>query len=179
MAKPTFSSTTAALNVYLGGRLREIDALTRHKPPSLVVPELLSTATPVPIIRSRFGGPKRRLYFDFYCLFWVKSDICAPNFSKTTPSRTPFETCYVFSLTPTFQQGIWLTKTKKIDWDIASQKSILTKIDKYTRFCKIYCSSSSGSFSIPTIAVVSTRRLVLHYVFYNEIKPIFDVDIDV
>ena len=58
VAKPTFSSTTAALHVYFGGSLREIDALTRHEPPSLVVPELLSTAIPVPIVRSRFGGSK-------------------------------------------------------------------------------------------------------------------------
>ena len=58
VAKPTFSSTTAALHVYFGGGLREIDALTRYEPPSLVVPELLSTAIPVPIVRARFGGSK-------------------------------------------------------------------------------------------------------------------------
>ena len=86
VAKPTFSSTTAALHVYFGGSLREIDALTRHKPPSLVVPELLSTAIPVPIVRSRFGGPKIELYYNFYCIFRNKSDICASNFSTKTPS---------------------------------------------------------------------------------------------
>ena len=58
VAKPTFSSTTAALHVYFGGSLQEIDALTRYEPPSLLLPELLSTAIPVPIVRSRFGGSK-------------------------------------------------------------------------------------------------------------------------
>ena len=115
VAKPSFSSTTAALQIYFGGSLREIDTLTRHKPPSLEVPEQLSTATPVPIVWSRFGGPKRRFYFDFYCLLWVKSDFCAPNFSTNTPLRTPFETCFLYSVTSTFQQGIWFTKQKKID----------------------------------------------------------------
>ena len=93
VAKPTFSSTTAALKVYLGGSLREIDALTRHEPPSLVVPELLSTAIPVPIVRSRFGGPKRGLYNNFYCLVWDKSAIFASNFSTETSLKPTFDSC--------------------------------------------------------------------------------------
>ena len=90
VAKLTFSSTTATLNVYLGGSLREIDALTRHKPPSLVVPELLSTATLVPIVRSRFGGPTRGLYNKFYCLVWDKSDILRIQFLDEDSLETNF-----------------------------------------------------------------------------------------
>ena len=93
VAKPTFQAQKLLFNVYLGESLREIDALTRHKPPSLVVPELLSTAIPVPIVRSRFGGPKRGLYYKFYCLVWEKSDICESNFSTKTPLKPTFDSC--------------------------------------------------------------------------------------
>ena len=73
VAKPTFQAQQPLLNVYLGGSLREIDALTRHEPPSLGVPELLSTAIPVPIVRSRFGGSKIGFGYKNCVIFGIKS----------------------------------------------------------------------------------------------------------
>ena len=84
VAKPTFSSTTAALHVYFGGGLREIDALTRYDPPSLVVPELLSTAIPLPIVRSRFGGSKIGFGNKIVCYFGIKSGFQRSIFLSTS-----------------------------------------------------------------------------------------------
>ena len=86
VAKPTFSSTTAALHVYFGGSLWEIDALTRYEAPSQIVTELLPTAIPVPIVRSRFGGSKIGFGNKNIVFFGIKSGF-QRSISLSTSSR--------------------------------------------------------------------------------------------
>ena len=95
VAKPTFQAQQPLLNVYLGGSLREIDALTRHEPPSLGVPELLSTAIPVPIVRSRFGGSKSDFCHKNSVLFRDKHGFSTTYFS--TNSFSNLTTSYITS----------------------------------------------------------------------------------
>ena len=114
VAKPTFSSTTAALHVYFGGSLREIDALTRHEPPSLVVPELLSTAIPVPIVRSRFGGSKIGFGNKKYCVFRDKIGFSTIYFSINKLSVSTSNTITLQLVVSTFPRCFWFVLKRSI-----------------------------------------------------------------